>query len=346
MAIGSGLAGQLGIKTEVTPGTPVAVDQFTRFDPGETLQRRPNFAQHVGLAAGALVPPSSGRYEVSHDAGGDVTFDVPMRGMGRWVQPMFGSTATPVQILSTTAYRQIHNLGSSDGKTFTLQKGVPRRDGTVEPFTFAGCKITQWALTAAANGLVKIKMTVDAVDVSTSAAGGVSTLQAASYSLAPSLFTFLNMTVSLATAYTTVSGLWTPTSPTAIGIIRGLTLNGGQPKDVAAWQAGSATKAEQLVNDYQTPTGSVDVDFASRSLFDQFAGNTSTVLQINLTGPDAGGGNPYLLQFTLPAAFLESGSTPQIASNGVVTVSYPFAGLADASGNALQAQIVSTDTSI
>lgn len=346
MALGSGLAGQFGIKTEVTPNTPVAVDLFTRFDAGETLERRPNYAQHVGLAAGALVPPSSGRVEVSHDAGGDVTFDAPMRGLGRYVQHMFGSTAVPTQILTTTAYRQIHNLGSSDGKTFTAQKGVPRTDGTVEPFTLSGCKITQWTLTAAPNAIVKLKVTIDAMDITTAAAGGVSTLQTASYSLSPALFAFNQLAVTLASAYTTVSGLWTPTAPAAAGVVRNFTLNGGQPKDTARWQAGSTVKAEALTADYQIPTGSVDVDFASRSLFDQFAGNGSTVLQAALTGPDAGGGNLYTLLFTMPAVFLEQGSSPKVASNGVVTVTYPFSALADGSGNALQCEIISTDTTI
>jgi len=82
------------------------------------------------------------------------------------------------------------------------------------------------------------------------------------------------------------------------------------------------------------------------ALYTQFAANTSTGIQINCTGSLIGGANYFLLQFTAPAGFLESGSTPKVTGPGVITVSYPLTFLRDATGNALQIQIVSTDTSV
>lgn len=347
MSLGAGLAAQIGIANEATPGTPVAVTTFTKFLPGETLQRRPTFTQGMGLGAGDLVPLAARRTETSHDGGGGLTFNVPTKGLGKWLQAMMGSySATATQIATSTAYQQIHNIGSADGKTFTLQKGVPSIDGAVNPLTFAGCKVIDWTLTSGPNAIATLALTIDAMDVQPTGAGALG-LQAASFSASTAEFAFHQLAVSTFSAYTTTSGLWTPTSPTSPGVVRNVSLKGGQPKDATRWQAGSVIKAEALVNDFQTITGQIDIDFASMALYTQFAANTAIGLQLLFTGAAiAGSSNSFQLGFTAPAVYLESGSTPQVASNGVVTVSYPITALQDASGNSLQAFVISSDTTV
>lgn len=347
MAIGSGLAAQAGIASESTVGTPVAVTRFFEFD-NESLDRRPNFAQGVGLMGGQLVAQAGNRVETSHDAGGDITLDIPFKGLGLFLQHMLGShSTTAVQQGASAAWQQLHNVGSSDGKSFTLQKGIPSRDGTVNPFTLSGCKLTAWELTAAANALTKLKLTVDAMDIQPTGAGALG-LQAASYTAGNTKYAFHQATVQIASAYTTVSGLLTPTTPTTVGIVRQFTLKGGQPKDTAAWQAGSTTKAEALVNDYQPITGTMDIDmdanFMSR-IYTPFIGNTQKVLQVTFTGPIIASTFAYTLQFTLPAAFLESGTTPNASGPGVVTTTVPFTALSDGT-NSLQVQYMTTDTTV
>ena len=316
MALGSGLAAQIGIANESTVNTPVAVTTFTEFN-SETLDRRPNFAQGMGLRAGGFVPRSARRIETSHDGGGQVTFDLPTKGLGKWLQACFGSySTTATQIASTTAYQQIHNVGSADGKTFTLQKGVPSIDGTVNPLTFSGCKVTDWELTASPNSIATLAVTVDAMDVQPTGAGALG-LQTASYSASTALYAFHQVTAQSFSAYTVVSNLWTPTSPTSLGVVRNISLKGGQPKDAARWQAGSTTKAEALVNDFQPITGQVDIDFASMTLYNQFAADTSAGIIITFTGSLISTPYTNLLQFIIPAAYFESGSTPKVGDAGV-----------------------------
>ena len=344
MAIGSGLAGQVGIANEVTVNTPVAVTTFTEFDPGETLDVRPTFVQGRGLRAGGLVERSARRVLTSYDGGGDITFDVPNKGLGKWMQAMIGSYGTTaVQMGVTTAYQQIHNVASADGKTFTLQKGVPSIDGTVNPLTFSGCKCTAWDLTSAPNAIAKLKVTVDAMNVQPTGAGALG-LQTASYTASTGLYSFNQVTAQTFSAYTVASGLWTPTSPVSMGVVKNINLKGGQPKDVTRWQAGSTNKAEQLVSDYQPITGQIDVDFASMANYNNFIANTGQGIVITFTGPTAGSPNNYTLQYIMPAAFFETGSTPKVATNGVVTVSYPIKVLDDGVNGALQVNIISTDT--
>lgn len=348
MGAGAGLAAQVGIATEAVVGTPVAVTTFTRFNPGETLERRPNFVQGKGLPAssGGLAPLAARRLETSHDAGGGIQIDAPTKGLGKWLQHMLGSyAATAAQIAATTAYRQIHNLAVPDGKTFTLQKGVPSTDGTLNPLTFSGCKILDWTLTSGPNAIATIDLTIDAIDVQPSGAGPLG-LQTASYDATTGEFAFHQLQVAIASAMTVVSGLWTPTAPASPGVVRQVSLKGGFPRDNTRWQAGSTTKAEALANDYQPITGQLDVDFASMALYNEFATNVSTVLQFTFLGALIAAGNFYTLQFTMPAAFLESGSSPKVASNGVVTSSYPFTALDDGVNGVLQVEFISTDATI
>jgi len=342
MPIGAGLAAQIGIANETVVNTPVAVTTFTEFV-SESLDRRPNFAQGLGLRAGGLVGRSVRRLEVSHDGGGSVDIHPPTKGLGKWMQAMMGSYTTTATLLTGVAYQQIHNLGSADGKTFTLQKGAPSVDGTVNPLTFSGCKVNDWTFSAAPNALVDLQCNIDAMDVAPTGAAALA-LQTASYTATAGVWAFNQVTVSTFAAMTVVSGLWTPTTPTALVNVRNVSLKGGQPKDNSRWVAGATVKAEALVNDFQPITGQLDIDFASMALYNQFAGNTSVGIQINLTGSLINGANFFLLQFTLPACFLESGSTPKVGNAGIITVSYPFTALDDGTNGAAQVQIVSTDT--
>lgn len=344
MGAGAGLAAQFGIANETVVNTPVAVTTFTEGS-SEGVVARPNFAQGLGLAGGALVAEAARRALVSMDGGGPFTFDLPTKGLGKWMQAAMGSYTTTATMIAGSAFQQIHNLGVADGKTFTYQKGCPSIDGTVNPLTFGGCKLVDWTVTSAPNAIANIQATIDAMSVAPTGAGALA-LQSASYAATTAMYAFNQATVSTFAAYTTVSNLLTPTTPTAVPNVRNISIKGGQPKDVTRWVAGSTTKAEALVNDFQPITGQLDIDFASMALYNQFVANTSVGIQINFTGSLIGGSNFFLLQFTMPACFLEAGSTPQVGGPGIITVSYPFTALRDSNGNALQVQIVSTDTTV
>lgn len=348
MAIGAGLAAQVGIANETTPNTPVAVTTFTKFLT-ETLEARPNFVQGAGLGGALLIEEAARRYLVSQDAGGGVTFEVPNKGLGKWMQAMMGSYSTATtQLGASAAYQQIHNVGSTDGKSFTLQKGIPDIAGTVNPLTLAGCKVMDWTLTSSPNAIATLALTIDAQSVQPTGAGALG-LQTASYSASTALYTFNELQAQTFAAYTTAAGLWTPTSPTEYKI-RNLTLKGGQPKDNTRWVSNTTTKAEQVVNNWQPVTGTLDIDFgvgaSAMAWYNQFVGNSSIGLQLTFTGPLIASTYFNTLQFTMPAIFLEQGTTPQVSGPGVVSASIPFTALSDASGNALQSQIISTDTTV
>lgn len=342
MTIGSGLGSQIGIVKESVVNTPVAVTVFNPFL-SESLIPRITEAYDMGLQATQLAPLAARRVITGIDAGGDVTFNVASKGFGRWVQAALGSSPTATQISTSGAYTQFHQMGSADGVSWTIQKGMPETGGTVDPLTFSGSKITAWELAAAPGGLMTFKATVDSMNVQPTGAGALG-LQAASYSVDQN-FGFNQCAWSTFSAMTVVSSLWTPTTPTALKV-RNMSIKGGQPKKVDRWIAGSSTKDEQLGNAFTIATGSIDIDYASTTFQAAYLAGTTIGLQMSATGAIIGtsGTNVATVQCTMPAVKLEQGSSPVASGPDVITVSYPFSIFDDGTNGSMQMYIISTDS--
>lgn len=344
MAIGSGLAAQIGIVKETTPGTPVAVTTFNAFLQ-ESLLARIQTAADMGLSAGVLDIYAARDVLTGLDGGGDVTFNVASKGMGRWFQAAMGSSPTAAQISTSGAYTQFHNLGSADGVAWTIQKGMPEVGGTVDPLTFTGSKITAWEMACSPNGLMTFKATIDAMSVKPTGASALG-LQTASYSVDQN-FGFNQCAWSSFSAMTVVSSLWTPTSPAALKV-RAMSIKGGQPKKTDRWIAGSLTKDEQLGNGFTQATGQIDIDYASTTFQADYLARTSIGLQMSATGSIIGtsGTNVATVQVTMPAVMLEQGSTPVANGPDVITVSYPFTVRNDGTNGSMQIYLISTDAAV
>ena len=191
MALGAGLSGTLGIATETTVGTPVAVTRFAEFD-SETMAMKKTVAQGSGLRGGGLVRRAQRRVLVSRMAAGGVSFDAMTNGFGLFLQHMLGSFTTTPTSIGGGLYRQVHNTGALSGKSFTTQIVKPDTTGVLaqQAFTYPGCKITDWELSAAQAGQVKMKLTIDALDEATPSNGfASSTLSAAVLAAATTITT-------------------------------------------------------------------------------------------------------------------------------------------------------------
>ena len=168
MAVGSGISATLGIATETTVGTPVAVTRFVEFD-SESMQMKKHTVQGTGMRGGGLVQRSSRRQIVAREVQGDINFDVPTAGFGLFLQHMLGSFSTTPTSLGGGLFRQIHNIGTLQGKAFTTQILRPDTSGvlTQEAFTYPGCKVTAWELAVKQTGQLTAKLTLDALDEAT-----------------------------------------------------------------------------------------------------------------------------------------------------------------------------------
>src|SRR5258708_16890658 len=96
---------------------------------------------------------------------------------------------TPTLELGTD-YKQVHTNGSKAGFSFTSQVGRPQISGvTVQPFTYTGCKVTDWEFSCNDNQIAQLKVTMDGRNESTAIA-----LAAASYPTPNGLFSFADAT--------------------------------------------------------------------------------------------------------------------------------------------------------
>lgn len=346
MSIGSGLASQIGFKTESVVGTAEAA--VTRFFPhqGETLEAKPVYKQAGGMRAGAQLELAAGFAQTYIDAGGDINVDLPAKGAGLLIQHMLGSfTAPATQMGATTAYQQIHTLGPATGKTMTIQKGAPRTDGTVEPLTYPGCKFSAWEIDCPNGDIVKLKLTVDAMnELSTATTPAGPALSAASYSTGGSFFNFTMGALISGGTPTLASGAYSLVGGTPVAAVRAFNLKGATPLAAGRQFLGSMTKAEQIANGWLALTGILDVEFINRAMYDLWRSNVSTGLELTLTGPVIGAPNKSLLDILLPFTFL-TGKSPAASNPDILTTQIPFECLtADTAVPPIQMIYQSTDT--
>lgn len=347
MSIGSGLSAQVGFATETTVGTAVPVTRFFPFT-SESLKLKRTVKQGSGLRSGAQVDLASRRVFTTIDVNGDVSLDFPSKGAGLLLQHMLGSfAATAVQQGATAAYKQVHIIGATTGKTLTIQKGVPRTDGVIEPFTYPGSKVQGWELACAIGDIAKLKLTIDAAnELTTATTPAGPALATSSYTAANAAFNFTQGALLSGGTVSQAAGVWSVTGGTAVAAVRAVTVKGTTPLASGRYFLGSQTKAEQIQNAMLQIGGTLDLEFSSRAVYDQYRADGSAALQLTFTGPVIGSPYNSTLQFLFPIAFLEDGTTPAVGGPDIVSIQVPFTALTDDVSPALQVTYISTDTAV
>lgn len=346
-AIGSGLSAQIGIASEGTPGTAVTPTRFHRFT-SETLTAKKKIVQVSTLSAGLQFDRSAARFTTQRDAGGDINMPVPTKGFGLLLQQMLGSfTATATQQGTSGAYLQTHVPGPFTGHTFSIQKGVPRTDGTVEPYSYPGCKVTDWELDMAQSDVLQAKLTIDALDELTSATTPASPALATPSYLTESYFSFASGAILSGGTVSTTGGVASVAGGTAVAAIRSANVKGKNASDTGRYfLGGGTTKAEQIQNAVSSISGQLSAEFATRALYDQYRSDGATAIQLNFTGGLIATGYSYFLNIVMPSVFFEDGVSPQVPGPGIVQQTIPFTALSDDANPVIQAQFQSTDTAV
>lgn len=346
MAYGSGLSAQVGIAAETTVGTAVTVTKFFEFL-DEGIAFSPTWLRGEGLKAGQAYSRVSRVAQSRVTVAGDMTMEHADRGgMGLWWKHCLGSSATAVQIGTTTAYQQIHIPGSSGkvGLGLTVQVGRPQTDAVVRPHTYSGCKVVGWEFSCSDNEIAKLKLTLDGWNEATGTG-----LAAASYTAAAGVFSFEDASTFTLGGTASTGGspsMITITTGTAVStLVKGVTITGSTPLAVDRYGLGNAgVKKEQIDNGFPTVQIKLDAEYTSRTeLYDLLKANTTTALQLDFTQGDAGGSNPFRLSFIAPACKVVEGS-PAVSGPDLVQSSYTLEAFDDGTNAPLQVRIVSTDT--
>lgn len=330
MTVGSGIGGQVGIVAETTYGTYVAP---TRFLPvtGSDLKKVKNTTDITPFGAGNLIKPSWGREVTTKGGGGSIDLPVVNKGMGLIIQALMGTTVTPVQQATSTAYLQTHTLADTAGKSLTAQVGVPNTAGTVNPYSFVGCKVMGGEFTLEVAKELTAKFDLDAQDVTEG-----ETLAAASFATGLRPFVGTDVTAKIGTygSEASVSGVTKAT----VKIDRSLGVE-------RYYFGGAGLKAEPIINGFAPITGTITADFVTKADWaDRFRDDTEFSLVLEAVGSLIESTYYHTFRITIPGCRLD-GDTPTLSGQEVVSGDFPFTALFDGT-NLPKIEIISTDTAV
>jgi phage baseplate assembly protein gpV len=305
MAIGSGIGSQLGIATETTFNTPVTVSRFYEFT-SENLNYNKKTAVGMGLRAGGLLPRSQRRVVTTSDVTGDISLDLPTRGLGLLLSQSTGSVPSATTV-STGVYSYTFTLGDVYGKSFTAQVGVPQYGGTVTPKTVAGAKVSSFELAVANAGIATGKFNIDGASITT----GIS-LATASYSASTNIFNFSQGAITL--------------DGTSIANIRDFQVTVDNTLKGDRYNLGSSgIKAEQLINGFRKISGKITAEFTDTTLFGKVLNDANAAIVLTFTGATIASTYKETLSITISAAKFNA-DTPKVTSPGVIDLSMDFEG--------------------
>lgn len=312
----AGLHAQLGWALEPIPGQVTAPSRFVPFV-SESLGQEIERDEVDTLVAANRVLRSDQWSPGECTVGGDVGFELYPSGVGQLLQLMFGSVATSSVAVGRWSHR--FTPGPLSGLSATFQVGRPTTDGTVVPFTYAGCKVASWELAVAAGEYATLGLTLAAISESTN-----TPLQAA---VTPVVRPLLGSDTRL-----TIDG--------ATVAVRALRLAGNNALDTdrRPVAADCSTIREPLEAGLRAYTGTLaGVEFRDLDLYQRFADGTEAALTLAL----AAGGDT--VDVTANVRF--DGTTPHVEDRGLLAHDLPVTILAPGSddGDAIAVTLTNSD---
>lgn len=283
------MAGQIGLKTETTVGTAVTVDTFFRYS-SESIQNQRNIIRPSVITS--YLTDEAGVSGGNNISGG---WQMPLSNvdLATLLKHCFGAVSTT----GAGPYEHTYTPGDLAGVAFTLQKGVEALDGTVHPFTYAGCKVASWEISADVDAIVN--MTVDIVGMSETTATALAT-ESLDSSWAP--FSFVQASL-------TVGG-------SARNYVRSVSLAGDNAIE-ARRRLGSADAKEPRKTDQRAYTGTISSDFEDLTDYNLFTAGTESALVVTFDN------GTQSLEITANIQY--DGETPSTGGPGeLVEQSLPF----------------------
>jgi hypothetical protein len=292
---------------ETAYGTPAVCDRGLEFD-SESLERKNEIIPSQALRSGAVNLRRGSRRVVSARWGeGSITCEVVTNGMGRLFQNALGGTSTNTMV-ETGVNIQTHSLGSSLGKSLTIQKQLrDESNAVVSPFTFHGCKFPS-----------------EDVDTTTAAATPVYT--------STKTFHYRQGTLKIDGA--------------AFALVQSASVKFDRKLDTDRFHLGNAgVKAEPLVNDFPDVTGTLSAEFANTTLYAKFTEDTAAALILEFVGGIIGTVSQETFRITVPEIRL-TGETPKVGGPGLVVLNHPFEGQYNGVDAGMKVEYITTDATL
>ena len=274
----------VGLGVESVYGTAVARTRWFEFL-DESFGFVKNVKQGVGLRVGSRVARSGRRVVASAEGSGDLTIEAVTKGLGLLWQLGLGSGTST--LVSAGLYQQVFTLGDVMPSA-TIQKGIPRADGTVDAYTFTGCMVESLTIDCPNADNVKVKTSWNAKDMTTATA-----YTAPSYATGPSVFTFAHGAVySGALTAPTATALGSAATPVASIRSGSITIKHNLKTD--RYNCGGGGRKEKPFAGVREISGSMVAEYADTAFRDAIVNDTSmTLVKTFTSGAD-------VLQIVIP----------------------------------------------
>lgn len=307
MTTRTGLDAQLGVAEEVTVGTYVAPTRYVDFL-SESLSLDVDRIESEGIRAGRRVLDAADWAPGAKTVSGDVSFNARTRDLGLWLKHAFGGVSTS----GAGPYTHTFTPGDLFGKGLTVQVGRPDASGTVQPFSYLGCKVSSLTLSTSVGELVEVSASLIGRDESTAQALGT-----AAYTASSTLWTFVHGAL-------TIGGTATPVESLELSIENGL--------QDSRHRLGSDVSTEQREEAKRNITLSAEVDFTNLTHYNRLAsGATAAVVLAFTSGSDT-------LTFTMNCR--TDGNTPNVDSTEEIPLSLDLKAVGTTDAAAITAVLV------
>lgn len=297
---------QLGIAEETTFGTIATPTRFYEYG-NASIQQAIERIEYLGLRPNRKVLGTTNSVPGKVSVGGAIEMPVMNKGMALWWKHILGQIATSTPTGGTTARDHKATVGTLDGKSLTIQQGVPPTSGAAQAFTWAGCKVNEWELTWDTDSQLMLNVTVDGISESTATG-----LASASYPSGLEPFAYTKGVLTVAGSSFDISQF---------------SLSGNNSLATERYFIRSTTpasKKEQLegggIREY---TGTLTCEFTDLTAYNRFVNHTTASVVLTATGSIIEGALNYTVEVTLPDVRFD-GETPNVTGFEIVEQSLPF----------------------
>lgn len=184
----------LGLSEESTYATAVAPARFLELV-SEGMAGKYDRIDSEAFRSGQRVAHRDRFQPNPKGAEGDLNLEVLDGSFGLLFKHMLGTVSSGAPSGGFTTHTA--SQGDLRGKSLTVQVGRVDNTGTAYPFTYDGCKVKDWELSNAVDGILKLKVNLDSAKENIGAGAGAYALATPSYGTTNQLLTFVGGTVAI-----------------------------------------------------------------------------------------------------------------------------------------------------
>ena len=283
-----GADAQIGWKSESTVGTAVVVDTFQPFR-SENIKQNIEYLDTQTISARKvlrLTKPGSKMVE------GGITMELANTDIATLLKHAFGTVATS----GAGPYVHTYTPGDLTGDSLTIQVGRPASTGTVHPFTYAGCKVSNWTISAAVGEIATLEVGIIGMSETTATA-----LATASYDSTWEPFVFTEASLTIAGS--------------SVGTVRDLSISGDNAVETRV-RLGSGLSKEPLEIGLRDYSGTITTDFDALTHYNLFVNGTEAAMVATFDN----GSETLVITTNIQMV----GETPEVSGFDLLAQNIPF----------------------